>query len=706
MARRLGWFTTWFVLVTAGAGCVSEPGAIGGRDAQMLRRDGSPNPVFRNCGADGGISDAECGDGEVPPPPVDAGPPPPPCNEVTFALFAPDARSVALVGSFTSPPWALSAALPMVNDGAGTWRVTTLVEPIGRHTYKFVVDGAMTWIPDPANPEREDDGVGGFNSVIDPCGAACGDLDAFDWRDTVMYFVMVDRFRDSDGRRDPVPGASDGALASGQYLGGDLRGVTERLDYLADLGVSSLWLSAPYENRDTAGAAIDPGADSHLYSGYHGYWPSPPDVRYAADGTLMAGSPMPEVESRIGDAMDLHSLVDTAHATTAANGHGMRVLFDYVMNHVDEESPVFTNHDREGWFARDPGMGNRIRLCGPENLWDAAYGGTRCAYTSSPPAFEYAPPAARAWSVADAIWWAREFDLDGYRLDAIKHVPLSWLTDLRRGITRAFPMPEGDRFYLVGETFTYDDYALLGRYVDPETMLDGQFDFPWKARACEALFSRSMPLDGFARWMDANDGRYGAGALMSTWIGNHDIPRAIHFASGQIGNCREGSSPGNGWIPGSFTQPTEAAPYERLGLAFAVMMTSPGVPLIYYGDEIGLAGGGDPDNRRAMPWSDASLNAHQRALRDAVGALARIRGTHPVVARGRRETISASADTWVYRMAGCASAGAVIVAINRADSANGVTIPAGDYADLVSGAAASGGALTLAPRSFRVLGPR
>ncbi|MCZ7685467.1 MAG: alpha-amylase family glycosyl hydrolase [Sandaracinaceae bacterium] len=165
-------------------------------------------------------------------------------------------------------------------------------------------------------------------------------------------------------------------------------------------------------------------------------------------------------------------------------------------------------------------------------------------------------------------------------------MPLSWLEDLRSALNRESTAPEGDRFYLVGETFAYDDRDLLRRYVEPETMLDGQFDFPLKARLCEAVFTEGGDLSALAGFMDGNDAFYGPGAVMTTWIGNHDIPRAIHFASREIGNCREGSSPGNGW-DWRPSQPTDAAPYERLAVAFAVLMTNPGIPLIYYGDEIG-----------------------------------------------------------------------------------------------------------------------
>jgi glycosidase len=364
------------------------------------------------------------------------------------------------------------------------------------------------------------------------------------------------------------------------------------------------------------------------------------------------------------------------------------------------ESGLYAAH--EEWFV------SPVRTCSDGNVWDDPYWGTRCAFTTYLPSFDFYADAARAWSVSDATWWAVEYGIDGYRLDAIKHVPLSWLTDLRDRIDSEIPEPAGDRFYMVGETFSYDDPGLLRRFVEPGEMLDGQFDFPFKARLCEALFTPGGRMDTFSSWATDNDAFYGAGAIMSTWIGNHDIPRAIHFASRQIGDCRAGSSPANGWSPEAYAQPTDAAPYERLGLAFAVMMTSPGIPLIYYGDEIGLAGGGDPDNRRPMIWDDAALSAHQLALRDTVSALGRIRGENPVLGRGRRVVVSADQDTWVYRMTGCAAASMddVTVAINRADDARTVTIPAGSYDDLVSGAMTTGGSTSLPARSFRVLRAR
>ncbi len=660
------------------------------------------------CRPDAGYSDATS-DGSTPPPPPPPPPPhppTPPCNDVTFAYANASAMSVWVSGSWVR--WAATpaaGALPMTRGTGGAWSLSTRIETTGRQQYKFIVTDSTGahWIADPSNPTRVSDGQGGENSVIDVCGGptpmSCGELTAFDWRDAVMYFAMTDRFSDSDGMRMQVSGATDGDAtrgASGQYAGGDLAGLRNRVPYLANLGVTALWISAPYKARDTAGAAIDARADPHQYSSYHGYWPSPDNVSYADPRNP---TPAPRVEPRIGSAADLRALVTAAHGATAPGGHGIRVLFDYVMKHVDVESGLYRAHN--DWFVRD--TTGQFRLCADGDLWNDSYWGTRCAFTSYLPSFEYTNDAARAWSVSDAVWWAREYGIDGLRLDAIKHVPRAWLTDLRARLNREITPSMGSRFYLVGETFDYDNREVLRSFVDPGTMLDGQFDFPFKARICEALFTPGGRLDSFAGWMQGNDSFYGTTSLMSTFIGNHDIPRAIHFASRQITDCRQGSYPGNSWSM-DYRQPAEAAPYERLGLAFAVMLTNPGVPLIYYGDEIGLAGGGDPDNRRMMPWADSALNPAQIALRQRVSTLARIRAENPVVARGARTTLSSSQDTWVYRMSGCTGGRDVIVALNRADDARMVTMPTGAFTDLMASASMTvmGGSVSVPPRSVLV----
>lgn len=620
----------------------------------------------------------------------------------TFTYKNATAASVWLTGSITD--WASTPDLGAIalKKSGDTWSANVTL-PEGRTLYKFVVDG-KNWIIDPSALVNEADGFGGFNSTWQ-CGTdtavtqplpQCGDADAFDWRDSVMYFALVDRFHDSDGRNSPVNGATGGNAqngASAQYAGGDFKGLTQKMSYLSDLGVTALWLSAPYDARNEAGASVTPNLDPHQYSGYHGYWPSPDNIDYSNPSQP---NPRPKVESRYGTEEDLKELISTAHAD------GMKVLFDYVMKHVDANSGLSRAHSN--WFATQNG---RLRVCGPENLWEDAYWGTRCSFTDYLPGFDFYNPEVRRWSVNDAVWWAREFQVDGLRLDAVKHIPTEWLTELRQKLKETFPDPAGNRFYLVGEVFDYSSKDNLKRFVDSRTMLDGQFDFPYKKTACEALFKADGDIGFLDYWLSGNDRYYDRGtnnrSLMVNWIGNHDIPRAIHFASRQIDNCTLGSIPENGWASGQFLQPQDAAPYERLGVAFAAMLTNPGIPLIYYGDEIGLAGGGDPDNRRLMPWNDQQLNVHQLALRDKVRKLAKIRAQFKALGRGQRKMYFVDRDAWVYSMGGCDNLGRVTVAINKGDSWKNVAIPAGSYEDLMQGGIVTDKTLNLAPRSFRVL---
>ena len=147
-------------------------------------------------------------------------------------------------------------------DDSRWWADVSLTN--GAYPYKFIVtrrDGSVEWIVDPAEANTISDGLGGQNSqreVICEGGTSnqCGDPDAFDWRDAVMYFAMVDRFYDSDGMRTIVDGATDGDAAngpSGQFHGGDLPGVTEKLAYLQELGVTALCFLRPTRTAITGG---------------------------------------------------------------------------------------------------------------------------------------------------------------------------------------------------------------------------------------------------------------------------------------------------------------------------------------------------------------------------------------------------------------------------------------------------------------------
>jgi glycosidase len=582
---------------------------------------------------------------------------------VDFSYPARGVSTVEVRGDFAEGGWVEGALLERDGD---LFRGSIEVEHGRAVQYKLVLDGA-TWVNDPVNPDRVPDGQGGANSIVtgdcDACAAA-----RHDWRDDVLYFVFVDRFRNGDPSNDAP---MDGVAAEANYRGGDLAGVKDAIDdgTFDDLGVTALWLTAPYDNADAPGA----GDDGRSYSAYHGYWPRDLDA----------------VEPRVGTLDDLRAVVDAAHE------HGLVVFLDYVMNHVSQDSPVFAAHPDWFWPLHLPDGGTCT--CGGDCGWAGA-DGRRCWFRDYLPDFDFTRPDARAWSVGNAVEWIRRTGIDGYRLDAVKHIETQWVLDLRAALRSEIEPDRGQTFYMVGETFD-GDRGLIGSYVDPTTMLDGQFDFPLRAQLVRNLLRREGNMGELGAFLDANDAAYHPRAVMGTFIGNHDLPRPIHIGEDTPMFGEWDSGRDRSWNDRP-ALPDYDRPFQRLALVYAFLMTTHGMPLIYYGDEIGLAGGGDPDNRRQMPWD--GLTPHQTWLRDQVRALIRLRRDHEALRRGARRTLHAEGDLYVYEMVGRTEV--VYVALNRGDAASPATaLPDGTYLDLLRQEDVTAADVTVPPRGFRVL---
>jgi glycosidase len=608
----------------------------------------SKNPTTTH--EDGGTTDAGSGS-DTPACPVV-----PSCS--TTIRYSGSAQSVILRGDFAADGW--TNGVPMQQSG-GAWEATIPASDQQVVLYKFVVDG--NWIPDPENPRKSPDGYGGFNSVVRVDCSHCPPRAAIDWHDAIMYFVMVDRFYDGDpGNNEQVGGAE----YPGQYQGGDFKGVEAKIDdgYFDQLGINTLWITSPIDNADNA----NPGTDGHTYSGYHGYWPK--------DET--------KAESHFGSEDDLKAMVAAAHA------HHIQVLIDYVMNHVHDTSPIYAQHPDWFWPNSNGNGGNCV--CGDGCSWDTDR--VRCWFDNFLPDFNFQVDDARRWSVDNAVSWAKRIGIDGFRLDAVKHIETSWLTDLR---ARIDPEVGWDQhFYMVGETFD-GNRDLIKSFVG-SNMLDGQFDFPLRGQVLATLLHRSGQMSDLVGFLDSNDGYYGSGAVMSTFLGNHDVPRAIEHA---LDTPMFDPWDGGKWAAwtGQPQLPTTSSPFQRLSVAYTLLFTTPGIPMIYYGDEIGMPGAGDPDNRRFMQWD--AYTADQTWLRDRISALAKLRAAHPATRRGTRTTIGVSADVFVYKMS--TSGDTVFVALNRGDSAQDATnLAAGTYTDLISGQTVTA-PLQVPPRTGLVL---
>ncbi|MCB9759573.1 MAG: hypothetical protein H6739_07005 [Alphaproteobacteria bacterium] len=425
-------------------------------------------------------------------------------------------------------------------------------------------------------------------------------LDDRRWETGLLYWVFVDRFADGDPSRNTPEGTSD---AITDYLGGDWQGVRDRLDYLESLGVTALWITAPQDNP--AGAWGDKcGAD---FSGYHGYWPADPT----------------RVEEHFGAEADFRALVDDAHA------RGMRVLVDWVANHVHSDHPYYAAHPE--WF-------NDLLIC-QGDVWNTDP--EVCWFDSFLPDIRYYEPEPLVRMVDDAVGWIKDYELDGYRVDAVKHMPHSVFFNLQSRIRREVEHGDvgGDEpFYTVGETYT-GDRGLIGAYVN-DRELDAQFDFPlyWAILSTFARGETSLrDLEAaFAESEAAFDG-----ALMSTFLGNHDVERFVAHAEGEVVSLYgDGPCGGDGALRSADSPPTSFEPYQRLMLAWTWLLTHEGLPLIYYGDEIGLEGYGDPDNRHMMRFEGA-LSTNEAAVLAHVRSLGQARQAHPAMAVGAR------AEWWI-----------------------------------------------------------
>lgn len=652
--------------------------------------------------------------------PPDAGPPPAfedptwPTRDCSTEVAYAGGGDVRLAGDFTR--WA-DGALPLVRGADGVFRRTLTAAdgpvPGQVHAYKLIVDGR--WIIDPGATLRKYDGncvngglrvpdcaagpqvvgqpvVGGIatvqvlkasdgvplaqvdaalngeavvGTVVPSTGTFTFDVDglrpgrhvlavratdaqgraaepvdlvfwvedaAFDWRDGALYLLFIDRFANGNRQIDDPVGPPVAAAAD--WHGGDLWGALEVLEsgYFEALGVGAIWLSPV--NLQADGDYPERGGN-RPFAPYHGYWP--------ARGRA--------VEPRFGGEEALHAFVEAAHA------RGIRVLLDLINNQVHEQHEYVAAHP--DWFrtacvcGQDPGCGWSERPLD-------------CLFASYLPDINWRVAGAEQQFTADALWWIETFGVDGFRVDAVKHVETTSIFNLRDAITRRFEQG-GTRVVMLGETAVgegdrFDDgcgevfgsgYDWISAYTGPNA-LDGQFDFPTHHRIQWGLLTGQAGFDGIENAISTFEQRYGPNHLHVQFLGSHDSNRmASRAANDPAQNCRFPDEGGCAGMPQTSLDP---GTYQRLRRAFTLLLSLPGIPLIYQGDEVGQAGGGDPDNRRDMLFAaelagvaigDDRPTGLQAELRAWIEGLADARRSHPALTRGARAPLLVEPDLYV-----------------------------------------------------------
>lgn len=487
--------------------------------------------------------------------------------------------------------------------------------------------------------------------------------EAFDYRDGVLYMFLIDRFANGDKTNDKPVGSD--VHYDADWHGGDLQGALEvmKAGYFEKLGVRTIWLSPL--NAQTNNWHFGDG--NQKFSAYHGYWP----IKSR------------EVEPRFGGDAALRAFVAEAHS------RGLRVLLDLINNQVHKDHEYLgTNSD---WFRQSCKCGDDG--CGwSQRPFD-------CMFQPYLPDIDWNKEGAEKRFVDDAVNWIAEFDLDGFRVDAVKHVEANSVFNMRAELTRRFEQG-GDRIFMVGETAvgendsgtffgeTFSDgYAWIDAYTGP-TALDGQFDFPTRHNMADGLVNGLKPLNEVEAALAKAESRYRPGNRHVRFLNGHDNPRIATIAAQDpkinctwSSGCRDADLP-----PLAYDNPDV---YVRLKRGLTVLYTLPGVPYLYAGDEVAFGGGPDPDMRRNMLFGEGlgsvemaktgtppALTAAQTDLRSFTRTLGATRTSTRALRRGTRKTLLGDeADLWVYAYQSGPKEVAV-VAINRGAAVSGRSIAA------------------------------
>jgi glycosidase len=417
-------------------------------------------------------------------------------------------------------------------------------------------------------------------------------LNRHDQQAQVLYSLMIDRFYNGNEANDWKMNSPE-VLDIVDYQGGDLAGITKKISegYFDHLGVNTIWISPITQNPWDAwgryefknGNKYDSTKTYTRFSGYHGYWPI-----YAT-----------ALDKRFGTPDEFRTLLDTAHA------HEINVVLDYVANHLHINSPTLQQHP--DWHTDSLLPDGRRNF----ELWDEARLTTW--FDKHIPTLDLERPEVCEQMTDSALYWLENYELDGFRHDACKHIPEGYWRMLGQKIATRWP---GRPIWMIGET--YGSPELIGSYVKTG-MLNAQFDF-------NVYFTTREALCGLKGLDEALNNEltslctYGAHHTMGNISGNHDQIRFASIAGGAIDISSQGKE--EGWTREVGIGDAETA-YKRALLLEVFNLTIPGVPCIYQGDEYAEVGGNDPDNRQMMRFE--TLNNEEKNMRAQVAELIHMR---------------------------------------------------------------------------------
>lgn len=375
--------------------------------------------------------------------------------------------------------------------------------------------------------------------------------------DDVIYFLMPDRFADGD------PTNNDPAKSKGlydrkkgrHYHGGDLQGVIDKLGYLKSIGATAIWTTPVYDNADRPDTKeVYEGMPET--TGYHGYG--------AVD--------FYGVDEHLGDMAKLKEFVKMAH------DNGFVVLQDQVVNHTgpyhvwanDPPTPTWFNGTIQNHLSNN---WQKWTSMNPRATYQTQKSNIDGWFIDILPDLNQNDPEVERYLIQNTLWWIAHAGFDSVRMDTLPHVPRTFWEKWMTALKREFP-----KVVVLGELFDGDPALLAyfqgGRrgHDGVDTKLDTLYDFGLFYPIRNA-FAQGQSIRQVSQ-MFAHDWLYPKPGVLVTFLGVHDMPRFMD---------------------------EKGATIEGLKLAQTLIMTSRGTPLLYYGDELGMPGGADPDNRRDFP---------------------------------------------------------------------------------------------------------
>lgn len=451
----------------------------------------------------------------------------------------------------------------------------------------------------------------------------------------VLYLIMTDRFADGNPANNQ-PGYNR-AAAKGWH-GGDFAGIEQHLDYLAALGVTALWTTPVASN----------GAMSESYHGY-------------------AATDLYAVDAHFG------TLADYRHLSGALHARGMKLVLDLVPNHIGVEHPWVLDPPAPQWFhgtlehhrLTQSDFYQLVNPHAPRQAWSAI---TEGWFTDAMPDLNQENPLVARYLIQNALWWVETANLDGFRLDTFPYVGRAFWHDFHAALHSAYPhlttvgeISNGD-----AEVTSFFAGGVTRRGID--TGLDTLLDFPVFV-ALRDVMTHGKPMTELANVL-RQDALYPYPERLVPFIGNHDTNRFITEANGSA---------------------------SKLKLALGLVSTLRGMPQLYSGDEIGMPGGDDPDNRRDFPggfpgdarsaFTKEGRTASEENIFAWTSGLLKLRAAHPALQTGIEQNLFADDDVFAFVRspgeAGCAadhSSERLLIVVNKAERSRTVDLPVADTA--------------------------